>query len=39
MLTSISVLFHQQVDYESLIITEERFVSMDKRKAVEGEGR
>lgn len=39
MLTAISVLIHQQADYESLIFTKVRVVSMDKREAVEGEGR
>lgn len=39
MLTSISVFLHQQVDYESLIITKERVVSVDKRRTVVGEGR
>lgn len=32
-------LLHQQVDYESLIFTKERVLSMGKRKAAEGEGR
>lgn len=27
------------MDYESLVFTKERVVSMDKRKAAEGEGR
>lgn len=39
MLTSISDFLCQKVDSESLINTKERVVSVDKRKAVEGEGR